>query len=82
MDYRARCSPGVLKQVNLDKLWSLVSEQTREYYADKKVRPLPKLPLRISHLGKKCGLSYSIDAAQTENNATMTAEEYNTKRSP
>merc|ERR1711924_199219 len=22
--------------VNLDKLWSLVSEQTREYYADKK----------------------------------------------
>ena len=23
-------------QVNLDKLWSLVSEQTRAYYADKK----------------------------------------------
>ena len=31
-----RCDHSASWEVNLDKLWSLVSEQTRAYYADKK----------------------------------------------
>lgn len=41
--------------VNLDKLWSLVSEQTRQYYKDKTDGPAPVIDVvRAVSVSKKC----------------------------
>ena len=41
--------------VNLDKLWSLVSEQTRQYYKDKTDGPAPVIDvIRAVSVAEKC----------------------------
>ena len=40
--------------VNLDKLWSLVSEQTREHYKDKTEGPVPVIDVVRAVSIKNC----------------------------